>query len=233
MKKNTEIELKMLISQENLEKLFALEQMQKVIRAGSKDVKRLRTSYFDTKEMTLQSYGIAYRVRDKGDGTFEATVKTSKKKTSGLSERLELNIPLQENKAVLTGFKAMGLNYELLDLVPQGVDCLFTVDVERTTYLLDIPNAVVEVAIDKGNVIAGDKKAPIDEIEFELKEGEASALISFTAELAEQVPLLMENRSKYARGLLLCNLPGSIPADVNTVEDAKTALARLKEQYKD
>lgn len=233
MKKNTEIELKMLISQENLEKLFALEQMQKVIRAGSKDIKRLRTSYFDTKEMTLQAHGIAYRVRDKGDGTFEATVKTSKKKTSGLSERLELNIPLQENKAVLTGFKAMGLDYELLDLVPQGVECLFTVDVERTIYLLDIPNAVVEVAIDKGNVIAGDKSAPIDEIEFELKEGDVSALISFTAELAEQVPMLMENRSKYARGLLLCNLPGSIPADVNTVEDAKTALTKLKEQFKD
>lgn len=230
MKKNTEIELKMLISPENLEKLLALDLMQEVTRQGSKDVKHLCTSYYDTDEMTLQSYGIAYRVRDKGDGTFEATVKTSKKKEAGLSERLELNIPLLKNEALLTGFKAMGLEYELIELVPQGVKCLFTVDVERTTYLLDIPGAVVELAIDKGCVYADDKSAPIDEIELELKEGETLALLDFTAKLAEQVPLLMESRSKYARGLLLCNLPGHLPADANTVEDAKIALAKLKEQ---
>lgn len=231
MKSNTEIELKMLISEKELVKLFELEIMKSSLRKGSRAIHRLCTSYYDTENMDLQAHGIAYRVRDKGDGSFEATVKTSKKKSLGFSERMELNIPLEENKAVLTGFKAMGLDYELTDLAPKGVKCLFTVDVQRTTYLLDVTGAVIEVAIDKGKVYSGDKSAPIDEIEFEIKEGEPLALIEFVDKLAEKVELFVESRSKYARGLLLCNLPGNIPADVNTVEEARIALAKLKQQY--
>ena len=231
MKKNMEIELKMLISDDNLKRLLELELVQAALVPNSKEVQHLRTSYYDTDTMKLQSQGIAYRVRDKGDGTFEATVKMSKKKSSGLSERVELNIPLQENKAILTGFKELGLDFDLADIVPEGVNCLFTVDVKRTIYLAKVDETVIELAIDKGNVIAGDKAAPVDELEMEIKAGDTATLLNFALEIAKKVPMLMESRSKYARGLTLCKLPGCIPEDAKTTEPAEEALKRLAVVY--
>lgn len=228
--KNTEIELKLLINEDNLQKLLKLELMQNSIQQDSKTVRRLRTSYYDTNDMLLKAKGIAYRVRDKGDGTFEATVKMSYKKSSGLSERMELNIPLTENKAMLTGFKELGLPYDLADIVPNGVECLFTVDVERISYLLQYKNTLIELAIDKGFVIADDKKDIIDEIEFEIKEGETSELIEFVSSLGNVIPMQTEPMSKYAKGLRLRGIPTNPPAESLVPEDARISLERLQKQ---
>ena len=206
MSKNTEIELKLLLSDEDLKKLLQLDFVKASLREESKTVRQLSSSYYDTKDMVFRNHGIAYRVRDKGDGGFEATVKATLKKQGGLAERIELNIPLTENKVVLEGFKELGFAYELTDLAPQGVEKLFSVDVKRTTYLLDYEGAVIELAVDKGFVIAGASKDEIDEIELELKDGEAQALLNFAQRAGKEVTLKEEERSKYARGLALCKL---------------------------
>ncbi|WP_304118329.1 CYTH domain-containing protein, partial [Phascolarctobacterium succinatutens] len=176
MAKNTEIELKLLLSKEDLERLLTLDFMVQAIREGSRRVRHLVSTYYDTQELTLKEHGIAYRVRDKGDGSFEATVKTQKQSAGGLSERLELNLPLAEAQPVLDGFAALGLGFELSELAPCGVQALFTVDVERITYILDYAGAVCELAIDKGAIRCGEKSDSIDEVEIELLEGEVQAL---------------------------------------------------------
>ena len=227
MKTNTEIELKLSISRENLKKMFTLPLMKNCLHEDTKTVRRLITSYYDTPEMVLQNNGIAYRVRDKGDGTFEATVKTAKKNVGGVTERLELNLPLEEDRAELEGFKELGLPLELTELAPQGVEKLFTVNVQRTTYLLHYGAAVIELAIDRGNILAGKAKAPVEEIEFELKEGEVPELLAFAAELAAQVPLFVEMGTKYARGLELRGLPASAPFPEAKLSGANAQLAVL------
>jgi len=201
--KNVEIELKLLLGKRELKKLLASELLKGVLREGSEKKRNLVSSYYDTADFALKKNGIAYRVRDKGDGTFEATVKTDRKSNGGLSERVELNMPLAENVAVLEGFGELGLGYELTELAPDGVEKLFTVDVVRTTYLLDLDGAVAELAVDNGKIIAGKRKDDIDEIEIELVEGEVGALMNFAAKLAEIVPVFTEKRSKFARGLAL------------------------------
>ena len=201
--KNVEIELKLLLGKRELKKLLASELLKGVLREGSEKKRNLVSSYYDTADFALKKNGIAYRVRDKGDGTFEATVKTDRKSNGGLSERVELNMPLAENTAVLEGFGELGLGYELTELAPDGVGKLFTVDVVRTTYLLDLDGAVAELAVDNGKIIAGKRKDDIDEIEIELVEGEVGALMNFAAKLAELVPVFTEKRSKFARGLAL------------------------------
>ena len=140
--KNVEIELKLLLGKRELKKLLASELLKGVLREGSEKKRNLVSSYYDTADFALKKNGIAYRVRDKGDGTFEATVKTDRKSNGGLSERVELNMPLAENVAVLEGFGELGLGYELTELAPDGVEKLFNVDVVRTTYLLDLDGAV-------------------------------------------------------------------------------------------
>lgn len=206
--KNVEIELKLLLGKRELKKLLASELLKGVLREGSEKKRNLVSSYYDTADFALKKNGIAYRVRDKGDGTFEATVKTDRKSNGGLSERVELNMPLAENVAVLEGFGELGLGYELTELAPDGVEKLFTVDVVRTTYLLDLDGAVAELAVDNGKIIAGKRKDDIDEIEIELVEGEVGALMNFAAKLAEIVPVFTEKRSKFARGLALLGVEG-------------------------
>lgn len=203
MAKNTEIELKLLLSKEDLERLLTLDFMVQAIREGSRRVRHLVSTYYDTQELTLKEHGIAYRVRDKGDGSFEATVKTQKQSAGGLSERLELNLPLAEAQPVLDGFAALGLGFELSELAPCGVQALFTVDVQRITYILDYAGAVCELAIDKGAIRCGEKSDSIDEVEIELLEGEVQALLELKERIAAEVTLRAEERSKFARGLAL------------------------------
>ena len=203
MAKNTEIELKLLLSKEDLERLLTLDFMVQAVREGSRKVRHLVSTYYDTQELTLKEHGIAYRVRDKGDGSFEATVKTQKQSAGGLSERLELNLPLAEAQPVLDGFAALGLGFELSELAPGGVQALFTVDVQRITYILDYEGAVCELAIDKGAIRCGEKSDSIDEVEIELLEGEVQALLELKERIAAAVTLRAEERSKFARGLAL------------------------------
>lgn len=203
MAKNTEIELKLLLSKEDLERLLTLDFMVQAVREGSRKVRHLVSTYYDTQELTLKEHGIAYRVRDKGDGSFEATVKTQKQSADGLSERLELNLPLAEAQPVLDGFAALGLGFELSELAPCGVQALFTVDVQRITYILDYAGAVCELAIDKGAIRCGEKSDSIDEVEIELLEGEVQALLELKERIAAAVTLRAEERSKFARGLAL------------------------------
>ena len=210
MQKNVEIELKLLLGKRELKKLLASELLKGVLRAGSEKKRNLVSSYYDTADLAFKKNGVAYRVRDKGDGSFEATIKTDRKSSGGLSERVEINIPLAEDKAVIEGFGEMGLGFELTDLAPNGVEKLFTVDVVRTTYILDLDGAVAELAVDNGKIIAGKRKDDIDEIEIELVEGEVGALMNFAAKMAELVPVFTEKRSKFARGLALLGIESDL-----------------------
>ncbi|MDY4920586.1 MAG: CYTH domain-containing protein [Phascolarctobacterium sp.] len=228
MANNTEIELKLLISKENLKKMLALDFVVAAMREGSCQKRKLISSYYDTEDLAFKRNGIAYRVRSKGDGTYEATVKTTLKNSAGLSERLELNLPLTNSRPKLEGFAELGLGYELSELAPQGINKLFTVNVQRTTYILDIEGAVAELAIDHGRISTGKSGDPmdaIDEIEIELLEGDKGALLAFAAKIAEQVPLFVEKRSKFVRGLALRGIASDIKAT-----NAKLGSGVLKEE---
>lgn len=211
MANNTEIELKFFVKKDDLKVLLNSGVLN--IKEDSKKVRRLVSSYYDTEDYAFKANGIAYRVRDKGDGSFEATVKTSRKSEAGLSERLELNLPLEKNIPVLEGFEELGLEQSLRLLAPNGVMKLFTVDVERTTYILLEGNAQIEMAVDLGKIKAGNKKtAPIDEIELELLEGDKEYLLQLAAKIAKRIPLFVEKRSKFARGLALLGVEPDIIA---------------------
>ncbi len=206
MAKNLETELKLLIGRSDLKRLLASPLLQEAVRPGSEKKRRLVSSYYDTADLAFMERGIAYRVRDKGDGSFEATVKAAHNSDGGVTERLELNMPLPDAEPVLEGFGALGLDVELSELAPEGVQKLFTVDIERSSYVLDISGGVAELAIDRGRIIAGKKRDIIDEVEIELLEGEKGALLEFVTLMAAVAPIFIEKRSKFVRGLELSGI---------------------------
>ena len=62
---------------------------------------------------------------------------------------------------------------------------------------------VGEVALDRGEIIAGGRSQPMHELEIELKGGAASDLHAVQKSMMRQLPAVPENRSKFARGIAL------------------------------
>ena len=54
MAKNTEIELKLVVSKDNLKKLLALDCVAKAVREGSMQKRKLVSSYYDTEDLAFK-----------------------------------------------------------------------------------------------------------------------------------------------------------------------------------
>ena len=73
----------------------------------------------------------------------------------------------------------------------------------RLAKTLEIPGAVVELALDQGVLLGGGKELPFAELEVELKEGSEEAAVAFAQALAEDFSLEPEKYSKHARAVAL------------------------------
>lgn len=204
-----EVEIKALLSQEDLDLLLGQQWLQELFQPGSGRVLHLVSTYYDTPQGSFRQAGVAYRVRSRGDGSFEATAKRSLRQSGGLSRRLELNQRVEGFTPLLTGFAQLGLGVDLAALAAAegGVEPLFTVEVDRTIYYLKEGDCLLELAIDRGTISTPQgEREPVDEIELELLAGGEEELQAFYGRLAALVPLREEERSKYARGLALAGL---------------------------
>ena len=112
---SAEIEVKLIIEAEALQKLLASPLITEKIVPGSEAVQHLATSYYDTAAYSLMKNGIAYRVRQNGD-KFEATIKTEKEAHGAFSSRNEYNIVLPDAMPVLQGFETVGFNRDLVKI---------------------------------------------------------------------------------------------------------------------
>ncbi len=203
-----ELEIKLNIEAEALQKLLASPLLKEKIICGSEAVQHLQTSYYDTPSFKLMHSGIAYRVRKNGD-KYEATIKTEKASCGGFSSRSEYNVDLPDGKPVLAAFKEAGFNTDLEKILGgEPLKKLFTVDVERRLCLLKISEATtLELAVDRGKITGGTGgECPINETELEIKSGTKEDLFAFTEQIAELVPVTPETRSKYERGMKLCGV---------------------------
>lgn len=197
-----EKEIKLLSTKTGRRKFFQLPLVKERIIPGSHHTLKLWNQYLDTRDRKLTRTGMAYRIRRINGKTFEATVKSQGKTVNGFSSREEYTVPLEKQETVLTGF-APQLDQKLQTLLQEDeLLPLCTVEFTRKTALIQLSAVtVVEAALDQGTLTAGDKKAPIEELELEIKRGQERDLLRFTAALAREIPLWPEERSKFKRGL--------------------------------
>ena len=204
MEKQVETELKLKLAPGTLPAFLASPLVAGKVLSGSDQVLELVSTYYDTPSWNLRRAGMAYRVRQTGKTAFEATVKMDKGLVrDGLSERKEITVPLKAAQPVVQEFSAVGL--ELAPVVKQEkLQPLFTVTVERLVKLLQLDkDTVAELAVDRGEVRAGQKRLPIDEIELELKSGSLKTLLTYELALTENFSLSAGLQSKYEQGLIL------------------------------
>ncbi|HSV36851.1 MAG TPA: CHAD domain-containing protein [Ramlibacter sp.] len=199
----TEFELKLEIPPERLQAVLTAMRQEKVRS------QRLQARYFDTRDQALARHGIVLRLRKEG----RVWVQTAKVAGSAALERLEHNAPLGPSSGSATPAVSLArhagtpvgekirqaLDLESLDRPMQLVPW-FETDVLRLTRRIDIAGSVVEVALDRGKIHAGNDWAALCEVEFELIEGERVAAVQLAREWGAAHGLWLSVISKSAKG---------------------------------
>lgn len=163
--------------------------------------------YFDTPKLALNQRKVALRLRE-NKGQFIQTLKTKGQSVGGLHQRGEWEWEVAEPRLYpeLLAGTAFPAEVPVAELVP-----IFRTDFERTAVLLRRGDSLIELALDEGWVISGEHKAPILEVELELKQGSVTELFELADELAREVPVWLSDVSKaergYRLGLALPSLP--------------------------
>lgn len=170
----TEFELKLEIPAHRLAQLVA------ALRQGSPLRARLLASYFDTQDGALGRAGIVVRLRKEG----RKWVQTAKAPGGGPLERLEHNAPVRVDEAGLpplvdlarhAGTPVGGAIVRALKLRADAafppLVLQYQTDVTRLSQTVRHGESQVEIALDEGRVVAGDRSVPLRELELELKRG--------------------------------------------------------------
>jgi triphosphatase len=203
-----ETELKLSCTDESVwEKIMSAEALAAVAMPGSEVTQHLESRYFDTPSHALQKAKLAYRLRREGENWI-ATVKGGGSSKGGLHARLEWNVAVLNGEPEIEVFSQTEIGLRLQEVVGKEIlEPILITSFERRKVDAIMPDgSTIEVAADKGSIIAGEDTAPILEIELELKTGQPGALIKLGAALAKEYPLLPEPDSKFYRGLVLAGL---------------------------
>ena len=185
MVKETEIKLRA-----SADTLAALQQHPLLNERRASDWQRstLYNQYFDTAARDLSAARVALRLRRDGD-THIQTLKSRGQSVAGLSERNEWDWYLKTDALDLALLDDSCWPASLAELDKQQLQPLFTTDFERTRALLrwerDGELVEVEAALDSGEVRTDGAAEPISELELEVRQGPAVALLELALELAE------------------------------------------------
>jgi triphosphatase len=195
-----EIELKLTLPPGQVEAF-----LKRMARRRSVPVQQeLVTRYFDTPDFALSAQGVALRVRRVGRRWLQ-TLKTEGERQGGLSRRAEFEMPVSRGHPDWRRFPPEALAY-VPEALRDKLTPVFETRFERTAWLLKGKGgAQIEVALDVGEVLSGERRQPICEIELELKAGQPDALFALALEWAATFDCLPFDVSKAERGVHLAH----------------------------
>jgi triphosphatase len=200
-----------------------------VLRLSGPDARRQHqvSTYYDTPDHGLAHAGIALRVR-RSHGVHVQTVKADRK--AGLAaDRSEWEWPIEGDRpdaGLLAQTPVAARLPDCLDLEPVVVT-----EIDRTTRLLLTDDGTqVEAAFDAGWIIAGTARAAVQELELELRHGDAAMLYQVALQLHATVPVTIETDAKSARGFALRR--GMPPAPRKTTHVALTSGTRGADAFR-
>ncbi len=161
----------------------------------------LENAYYDTPELELKARKIALRTRRQGRIRLQ-TVKCAAESVGGLTRRPEW----EQRYDGAFDFSAVDAPKvrKLLQRHAGALVPVFSTRFRRETRLHAPSDGVrILMMLDTGEVRAGEKTAPICELELELAEGEPLDLLLLACQLAADLPLLPDDVSKAERGYRL------------------------------
>ncbi|GGB35290.1 inorganic triphosphatase [Oceanisphaera marina] len=222
---DTEIELKFLVSSDVGSRLPALLQSYNI---RQHDQQHLANTYFDTADLALGSIKAGLRIRSQ-NGKMEQTVKLAGSQVGGLHQRPEHNVPLTVHSPDLFLFPEHIWPEQFnVNLVQQSLQPLFSTDFLRQRWLLTIEDTDIELALDSGEVQAGEQRETIHELELELVKGDVSQLFELADDLVKAGGLRLGAISKAQRGYRLAGF--SAPPRLQMLEPLPLAATDNCEQ---
>jgi inorganic triphosphatase YgiF len=168
---------------------------------GAPDERELISIYYDTDDGALRKAGVFLRVRQTG-GRFVQTIKSARSEAE-LIERLEWEQEVLIPEPDLGAAHGTALAPLLTPEVRATLRPRFETRFRRNTYLIERDDSEIEVAVDRGDIIAGAHRRPISELELELKRGHRGELFRLARDLARTVPLSLAVKAKAERGFEL------------------------------
>ena len=163
----------------------------------------LKTIYYDTAQGDLKRQGMTLRLRRCGRGAPKIAFKWNAPSAEGPFARGEIEV---RHPGAALDINQLGepVAAAVRDAIgDHPLEPLFETKFKRRIRRLTIGGAQVEAAFDEGEILAGERRAPITELELELKAGEHSDFYDFATQLVETLPLQLETLSKATRGFLL------------------------------
>ena len=197
-----ELELKVELSKSDVERLGG-ELPGDELGTGSPRWTKLRSVYFDTPEHDLHAAGISLRLRRQNGGWLQ-TVRADQHVDGGVSNPVELEALLEREEPDL-GKIANKKIKRVVQKAAKGTTLkpVFETIVQRTTRTIKAQGSETELAVNDGEVRAGDEARELHEGELELKAGDAEGLLLAAEKLLAGHELKLSTRSKAGRGYRL------------------------------
>lgn len=167
--------------------------------AGAPKKARQISTYFDTADQHVAKAGFSLRIRRTGKKRIQ-TIKADGAGAAGLFVRSEWECPVEQDIPLLD------YSTPLPTLLGDAVDAVapaFEVRIDRQTWLVEDDGASIELVLDRGRVVAGERSAPVCEIELELKAGHGAALFDLARKIDAVAPVRLGALTKAERGYRL------------------------------
>ena len=240
-----EIELKLALPAANPSNLVKRLSQTSVLARRQPTQQQLHNVYYDTPEQHLRQLRVALRLRRVGSEAtpqWLQTLKTGGRGDSALSQRGEWETPVPNASLSFKALKTTPWS----DMDPEGrlfgaLAPSFVTSFERTSWRVRRRDgSVVEVALDLGQIVAGDKTSPICELELELKAGQPSALFDVARQIARTIAVLPATMSKAERGYALAQdgldaplraQPPELASDLTLLAAAQYVLREMFGQF--
>lgn len=196
-----EIELKLVLTQA-LAMDEIVRRLEPILSISGFERQPLRNIYFDTADRRLHQARIALRIREK-HGRFIQTLKTKGAAVEGLHQRGEwewsLVRPVLDVNVLRQHESWPG------DIDPSALQPVFETNFMRHAAELEFMGSRIELAIDIGEIIAGDRREDLQELELELLSGAVSGVLELGQKLKQCLPLVSSDISKAERGYRLAS----------------------------
>lgn len=158
----------------------------------------MQTTYYDTPSGSLSARWYTLRQRMENDVSV-CTLKAP----AGEEARGEWEVNCHCIEDAIVELCKLDIPGDFAELTVQGVIPICGAKFTRIAKTLELPDCIVELALDSGILTGGGKEAPLCEVEVELKSGSREGAYAYAMALAGTFGLEREFTSKFRRALAL------------------------------
>ncbi|MGY3621093.1 CYTH and CHAD domain-containing protein [Bradyrhizobium sp. USDA 10063] len=165
-------------------------------KMGERSDSDLVSTYFDTGKHKLRRHGLTLRVRQNGD----TNIQTIKAANGAQLGRGEWEAKIKNRTPDLREADGSPLEPLASRKLRRKLKPVFKTSVHRTTVPVRTRRSEIELAVDRGSIVAGHRASPIEELELELKSGRLADLFRVARVVEQRSGAELDLRSKAERG---------------------------------